>query len=399
MKKSNITTIVSIMTLAFMATCLMAMNPALASIGNAFPEIDGTTLTLISTLSMLVVVPFSLLAGKVAGSKVKYRTLALVGILIVSFFGILPYFLNNFYIILISRAFCGAGAGIISPLPSTLIMQLFDGKTRENLMGMNNLAFNAGGMVFQLIAGLLCAIYWRNTFFVYAICVIGLMIVFFMLPEPPRIEEKDENSGKKEGITGKAYFWIFTYVLIVFFTYPLFLNMSSLVEKGNLGTAAVSGFILTMSTVGGIVASALFGMMFRFAKRRTVSIGFFLCAVSYVIMIFENNVVAFTMASVLSGLGIGFVTPTAFMYLGLEVEPAARPFAMSLMMGLPNLAMFATSYFFSFIKYIFNITYPRYIFVIGLVFYAASAIYFWFSKIKINGNNVKEEQAFDETNS
>lgn len=380
MQKSKITTITAIMTISFLATCLMAMNPALASIGNAFPEISIDTLMLISTLPMLIVVPFALLAGKVAGNKVKYRTLAMTGMIIIAIFGTLPYFLNDFYIILVSRALCGAGAGLISPLSSALIMDFFDGKTRENLIGINNLAFNAGGMVFQMVAGLLCAIYWRNTFIIYLISVLGLVIIFFMLPEPEKAKEGEENTGKKDKIPGKAYLWIFTYVLIVFFTYPLFLNMSSLIEQGNLGTAAVSGFILMMSTMGGMVSSLFFGSMFRWAKVKTVSIAFFLLAVAYLIMIFENSVVAFTIASVLSGIGMGFVAPTCFMYVGQEVSSAVRPFAMALLMALPNLAMFLTSYFFSFIKFAFSITYSRYIFVIGLVFYIIGTVYFWFKK-------------------
>ncbi len=391
MKKSRITAIISIMSLSFLTMSITATTPALASIGKAFPGIDGSTLILLSTLPALAVVPFSILAGKLAGSKIKFRTLALLGTLIITIAGVLPYFINDFYAILATRAIFGAGAGLIAPLPTTLIMDLFDGNTRENLMGMNNVVMNAGGMAFQMIAGILCAIYWRNTFIVYLICIITLMFVFFFLPEPTKVENKIEDTEIKGGMNAVAYIWISAFVLLVFFTYPFYLNMSSLIEQGNLGTAAVTGLVLTVSTVGGMLASTFFGIVFRFAKRRTVSIGFFFCTVSYIIVIFGNSVVAFTLASLLSGFGMGFIGPAVFMNVGLAVAPATRAFAMSLMMALPNLAMFLTSYFFAFIKSAFNITYNRYIFVIGLAFYMFGAIFFWFVNLDKKRKNEEVE--------
>lgn len=399
MSKKKITAIVAIMLLAFLSMSSGATTPALASIGEAFPNIDHSTLILLSTLPMLLVVPFSMLSGKLVGYKVKYRTLALIGLTIISVAGLVPFFLNSFYGILVARAFSGVGVGLVSPLANTLILNLFEGKTRDSLMGMSRVLNSAGGMTFQLIGGVLCSINWRYTFFAYSICVLGLVLIFFMLPEPPKMvheEVKDANgkvsSNGKGGLGAVALIWISLYALMTFFTYPFYINMSSLVAEGNLGTAATSGFILTLSSLGGIIGSSIFGMIFRYLKQKIVPIGFVLCIMTFGIMLFFNSVVAFAIASFLCGFGFGLVAPAINIYTGLSVSPASRGFAMALMMALPNLAMFLTSYFFAFIKSTFNITYDRFMFIFAIGFYIIVTIVFSFVKIGPKEDKVIEDE-------
>jgi MFS family permease len=66
--------------------------------------------------------------------------------------------MNNFTGILIMRCIFGAGLGIISPIPAALIMNFFSGKEVENLMGYNGVIQNVGGIVFQMIGGILCVV-------------------------------------------------------------------------------------------------------------------------------------------------------------------------------------------------------------------------------------------------
>ncbi|MEY7999111.1 hypothetical protein AB8U03_02660 [Clostridium sp. Mt-5] len=92
--------------IAIMATGLLIMgigatSPALASIAQAFPNVSPTLIMLIATLPPLVLVPFSLLTGKLAGSKLKYKTLAVIGIILFVIGG----FLSVFFFSLIESLF------------------------------------------------------------------------------------------------------------------------------------------------------------------------------------------------------------------------------------------------------------------------------------------------------
>lgn len=394
MNKKGLSVIIAILLLALLDASNNATTPAIASIGKAFPTIDNSTIILLSTLPMLFIVPFSLLSGKLAGVKIKYRTLALIGILLIGIAGVTPFFLDNFYAILAARAVSGIGIGLSAPLANAYILNMFEGKTMQKLMGLSRVSSSAGGMTFQMIGGILCAMNWRNTFLVYSIALVGVIYLFFKLPEPPKHEKPVVIKGIKRSnkINSTAIIWILLYTFMTFFTYPFYINMSSLVANGNLGDAATSGLILTTSSLAGMIGSFIFGYIYKFLNRKIIPIGFILCTMTYVIMIFCNNAIAFAIASFLTGFGFGLIVPAVNMYAGLAVPPESRAFAMSLIFALPNLAMFSTSYFFNFIKMAFNITYDRYIFVIGIFFYVFCGILFAVKDFVPKEKSTTEEQ-------
>ena len=178
--------------------------------------------------------------------------------------GTAPYFMNSFIGILVMRAILGIGLGIIYPIPAALIMNLFEGTSRENLMGFNGVIQNIGGIVFQMIGGILCAINWRNTFLAYILGIIPLIIVVFLLPEPTKIE--------KVKIPGMVYVWAVIILVYTILLYPILTGMSSLIINNNLGTAAGAALVLTMFTVGGMVSGAVFRKVFHIANRFTFAI-------------------------------------------------------------------------------------------------------------------------------
>ena len=47
--------------------------------------------------------------------------------------------------------------------------------------------------------------------------------------------------------------------------YPLLVNMSTIIITDNLGDAASAGVVLSMFTVGGMIAGAIFGKVYQWA--------------------------------------------------------------------------------------------------------------------------------------
>lgn len=154
----------AILSFSFLAMAMGTTSPALASIGKAFPQVNFSIIVLIATLPALFVVPFSVIGGRLVGNVVTYRSLIIIGIVIFLIGGTAPYFMDSFTGILVMRALLGAGLGLISPIPVALIMNFFEGKELENLMGYNSVIQNIGGIVFSLLGGVLCTINWRDTF-------------------------------------------------------------------------------------------------------------------------------------------------------------------------------------------------------------------------------------------
>lgn len=109
MNKSKFTSIFAIFSFSFLAMAIGTTSPALASIGQAFPEIDFSIIVLIATLPALLMVPFSMIGGKLAGNIMTYKNVTILGIIIFLIGGTAPYFMSNFTAILIMRCVFGAG--------------------------------------------------------------------------------------------------------------------------------------------------------------------------------------------------------------------------------------------------------------------------------------------------
>ena len=117
-----------IVTLIALSTLNMAMSattPALADIAAAFPQAKQTTVALLATVPSLFSVPCSLVTGRLLGRRLRYRTMALAGILLMLIGGLLPLFLNSLSLIVCARGMMGVGLGILTPItPSATLLSL-----------------------------------------------------------------------------------------------------------------------------------------------------------------------------------------------------------------------------------------------------------------------------------
>lgn len=353
----------AIMSFTFLAMGMGTTSPALASIGKAFPDVDFSLILLVATIPALAMIPSSMIGGKLAGGIVRFKTIVLSGIILFIVGGTLPYFMNNFPLILVMRVVLGIGLGLMSPVAPALIMNLFEGKTRENLMGINGVVQNIGGIVFQMLGGILCAIHWRDTFLAHLLAVIPFLIVLFLLVEPPKVEKA---SSEKIKMPGGVYSWAIIFGVYTLLLYPMLTGMSSLVIDNNLGTAAGAGLALTMFTVGGMISGAVFGQLFRFAGRFTFVAGVLLNAVGYIFMVYGNSLTLLIIGATIVGVGFGIILPAVMMEIGLLVPPQVTPFAISLAIAFMSVGGFLSGFFFALLKGTFGITSMRFPFVFGI---------------------------------
>lgn len=91
----------------FICQSSMIVGPALADLAAAYPNVPYANILLISTIPQLCGIPVSLITGKIAGSKVKYKTLTALAATCALIGGVLPFFIRSFPIILLSRVIFG----------------------------------------------------------------------------------------------------------------------------------------------------------------------------------------------------------------------------------------------------------------------------------------------------
>ena len=76
-KKATSYTLVA---LSFLTLASSAVSPVLASVGEAYPDIPSTMISLLTTIPSLLAIPMTLFCGQIAGKKVSYRVLTVCGL-------------------------------------------------------------------------------------------------------------------------------------------------------------------------------------------------------------------------------------------------------------------------------------------------------------------------------
>ena len=382
-KKASLLIVITVLSAFFINTIGGLVNPAIAALAGAYPDASLNTIMLVSTLPMLTAIPTNFLAGKII-SKIGPKKSLIFGLLIYVLPNIVPAFLKvSFTPILVCRAITGIGAGILFPLTPMLVNAYIEPDRRSTILGYGQSVAQAMGIGLLALVGVVAARNVHNIWFLHVIMFVPLLLGL-LLPKPPKweadapAEEEAASEQKKEKVPGAAWVIILLFFVWFVFSYPPFLYLSPLVEANGMGTAALSGFIQTIFTVGGVIAGLIFGKLYAATKKNLIPIGLLMLVLNYALFAFTKSVPLFFIGNLIGGIGysliyVGFITA-----LSINTKPAVFPTAMGIMSALMNCGAFVSSYVISFIAKVAgqtaSLTFP--FVVCGAVFVVLSAILF-----------------------
>ncbi|MBP2134223.1 MFS family permease [Methanomicrobium sp. W14] len=319
--------IITIMSIFFLLMGFGTITPALDVIMKAFPDLSISTFYLISTLPSLILVPGSMIAGAIAGTKVKYKVLALIGIALFTLGGIAPVFLDDFSVILLNRAIFGFGIGMLYPLGSALILGLYEGEMQARLLGMGTIVMNIGGIVLQFFGGYFASFGWHASFWAHAFAIISFILVLLFLPEPNKSVQEENGDKPKEKVRVPSSVWALSLIwgFTVLMLYPVLLNMSTFMDINSLGGSAVAGIVLSFFTVGGMIAGVIFSKMTKLkaTRRYLLTIAMFAVSLGLGLVLYGGNIVLVTIGISFVGIGFSTMYPGVLMLIGLIVTPDA----------------------------------------------------------------------------
>lgn len=359
-KKGSPKVAIAAMSLISMAS--LGISPALAAIAAAYPDISETTIALLITIPTIVVTIVSLFTAKL-NQYLSKKNMVLLGILLVIVSGFVPFFISNFTVILITRGILGVGVGLINPMAASLPMDHYpEGKDRDQALGMQSAFSGGSAILFTLIGGYLANTGWKNSFFVYLVPIILLVVVWITLPDLGTV--KGRNGGKvifeKPGIL----YTIFIFVYMAMFN-TLSLNVSYLVTNAG-GTSVDSGYVTSafslLAFLGGLVFAYVAGLFRRF----TLSFGLFLSGIGLVIMGATGIIPVMMLGAAICGMGMCTVMPACIGKISAKSSPAAATFAISLFMAGSSVGQAATPYVVSALSVLGGKTIPAYYLIPGM---------------------------------
>ena len=316
-----------------------AVSPAMAAIKEAFPEVSETTAKLVLTFPTLIMIPVGLTSAKMT-AKIDKKVLLLIGMAMFLVFGVSGGLVSSFGMLLLMRGLFGVGLGIMTPLSTSLIYD-FTSTTeqRSQLLGIQGASNQMGGLIFMGLSGVLAAMSWRYSFYVYAFVVVSIVLTFLFLPKmPPRPVKKTNTAQTK---MSKKVIVLAFFACMVFACYFIInTDLAIFMAKDNLGDAKDCGFALSVMRIPAIFAGIMLAKIMKGLKDFTMPVSMAVMALGYLMIAFAQSFAAVMAGCLIVGLGGGFALPPISLYLPRIVTPRQRTFAIAIIMSVAQLGQF-----------------------------------------------------------
>lgn len=291
----------AILSISLMLTSSQAINGIIPQMKQSL-GISQSQSELLGTVPSVTVIIFILLSSYFA-KRVGMKKTIILGLLLAGVGGILPAFMANFQIVLISRVILGAGLGLYNSLAVTYISSLYSGDTRATLLGIRNSMEALGQTILIFLAGLLVNITWTASFLVYAV---AFPIAFLFAMKVPEIRNEQNDISKndiKEKMNPIVFVLVLFAILLVMNSIAISVRFASIATEIKGGEFNASNYLALMSILG-ILAGFIFGPVNKWIGKGTLYLGIIFYIVSNLLIATSNG----NMTFLLMGLFLSSIT-------------------------------------------------------------------------------------------
>ncbi|MBU5668561.1 MFS transporter [Peptoniphilus sp. MSJ-1] len=361
---------ISILALSLIVGTTYSIAPALPGLARDMEEVTLTqleTLTTIPAIAAIVMMFFADKLQKIFSDKI----LVSFSLIFATISGVMPFFLENFYSILIARLFFGLGLGILNSLAVSLVGKYFEGKTRANLMGVRSAIESIGSTIAIFIAGRLLLIAPKYVFFVYLL-VLGIFIVFilFFREDKNIVDTGNLNIVKRSNkISREILVMAGICFLLVMGSVGVNIETSIIVTENKLGTMTDASNILSIMTVFGMIGGIIFGKVFEKLKESI----FIIFLTSYTLFMLLYTFAWNLWILLIAAIGIGFSYSMIIAYLFQRIprdsNKGAEVFSTSIVLIGCNIGGLLAPHVLNLFKKILPIDTTQKSFIVIVVFY------------------------------
>ena len=328
---------------------VIGISGALPAIGAHFPEASQTMIQNLISIPCLVVIPVTLIVGKLMDSVSK-KLLSIVGILCFLIGGFCPALTSSLTVILVLRGILGVGIGVVQCVSSALVAENFEGPERDKVQGNLTSAQMLGICVMVFAGGWLADISWNYTFYVHLVAIISLILCITCIPNvkpnQKEADKKSENSGSKQKVKLTAGSWIWALTMFVLFIGGQIYSiaLSYIVEEKALGTSTQSGNAMAFFAIGGFLLGLVFGKLSGKAKNFTLFIGLIGIIISYLVIAFAAGMPMIYLGAFIFGVSLSICMPCVIVGTAGAVDVNSSAMAISITMCAQNFAQFLCPY-------------------------------------------------------
>ncbi len=354
----------------------LAVSPIMGELSTIFPHATELDIQMLTSLPSLLIIPFVLLAGKLAEKRDFIRLLR-VGLWLFAASGVLYLFSSRMWQLMAVSALLGIGAGLIIPLSTGLISRYFTGEYRVRQFGYSSAITNMTLVVATAVTGYLAEVHWRLPFAVYLLPLISLVLSAYLKKDAasvtikqaaaiiPPIQSTPVISGKygihiRHLVQLMLFYGLVTYVvLVVTFNLP-FLMEAHHFSSGNSGLM-ISLFFLAIMAPGFMLDSLvkLLGNKTKLYSLLAIAIGLLLIWISPTEWLIVPG-------CILVGLGYGIIQPLIYDKTVDTAIPQKTTLALAFVMVMNYLAILLSPFITDFFQWIFHTGSQEFPFIFNL---------------------------------
>ena len=347
MKKSmsfylNVTTICM---LCFISGTNGLVNSTIQACIEAFPHVSPSTIRLTTTLPSLISLPVMIYASHHI-SKIGFRKSMIIATLFLTIGGVGPYFLNSSWsLVLFFRCLTGIGIGFYG-LRNALILASFQDHLQAKFIGIGNAMNSLASVVLTPIAGMLCAISWKQPFLLFSIGILILILTILCLEEPKIVyDEQSSQFNIKDILDFRFLSYSLFYFLGCMVLYPILSGMSSFIVLKNLGTLAIAGTLISCHNIGGFITGFFTDTIETKFKISTIPLAFLLITIGQLLALYVRNIIVIGIGTALTGVGFFIMISTITVYTGAISTDSNKTLRSTLLLVFMQFGMFLSSYF------------------------------------------------------
>ena len=354
----------------------LAVSPILGELSTIFPHATELDIQMLTSLPSLLIIPFVLLAGKLAEKRDFIRLLR-VGLWLFAASGVLYLFSSKMWQLMAVSALLGIGAGLIIPLSTGLISRYFTGEYRVKQFGYSSAITNMTLVVATAVTGYLAEVLLRLLFAVYLLPLISLVLSAYLKKNTVSVTVKQASavipsmqsapviSGKygihiRHLIQLMLFYGVVTYVVLaVTFNLP-FLMEAHHFSSGNSGLM-ISLFFLAIMAPGFMLDNIvkLLGNKTKLYSLLAVAVGLLLIWISPTEWLIVPG-------CILVGLGYGIIQPLIYDKTVDTAIPQKTTLALAFVMVMNYLAILLSPFITDFFQWIFHTGSQEFPFIFNL---------------------------------
>lgn len=358
----------------------LAVSPILGKLSVIFPRSTELDIQMLSSLPSLLIIPFILLAGKLA-ERVNFIRLLQLGLVLFAASGILYLMSGRMWQLIAVSGLLGVGSGLIIPLSTGLISKYFVGEYRVKQFGLSSAITNVTLVVATAVTGYLAEVNWHLPFVVYLLPLVSLVLSVYLQrsmasegstslsdDRPAAAATADvDTGGSKYGIHVRhlwgvmAVYGIATFlVLVVSFNLP-FLMQEYHFTSGNSGLM-ISLFFLAIMTPGFFL-----NRIVRTLKEKTKFYSFLSIALGLALIWISPKEWVIAPGCILVGLGYGVIQPVVYNQTTHTALPKKVTLALAFVMMMNYLAILLCPFIIDFFQTtVFHVKSQQFAFVFNL---------------------------------